>query len=87
MICLVPLKVPSLGVTGLHRGGHGGRLLLLLLLDEVGLGADHDAELLVVDLAVAVLVDRLDHLVDLLVRHLARQVRQHELELVRRDAA
>ena len=64
------------------------RVLLLGGVGEVGLGPDHDAELLVVDLAVAVLVDGADHLVDLLVGHaLVRDVGEDELELFRCDAA
>ena len=51
------------------------------------MGPHHDPELAVVDLAVPVLVHRLDHLVNLLVGDLPWQVCQHELELVGRDAA
>ncbi len=54
---------------------------------QVWLGPNHDPELLVVDLAVAVLVDGLDHLVDLLVGDLAGKVGEHKLELVSSDAA
>ena len=46
----------------------------------------HHPELAVVDLPVPVLVHRPDHLVDLLVRHLARQVGQDKLELLCSDA-
>ncbi len=49
---------------------------------QVGFGADHHPELLVVYLAIAVLVHRLDHLVDLLVGDLAGQVGQDKLELL-----
>jgi hypothetical protein len=42
---------------------------------------------LIIDLSIAVLIDRLDHLINLLVRHLARQMRQHEFQLLCRDAA
>ena len=86
----------AVGVRRRRLGAPLGAPVLLLLLAlhllgvvrrQVRLGADHHPELLVVDLPVAVFVNRLDHLVDLLVRHLAREVGQDELELVRRYAA
>ena len=55
--------------------------------DNQRVSSHHHTELAVVDLPVPVLVHRPDHLVDLLVRHLARQVGQDKLELLRGDAA
>ena len=54
--------------------------------DNQRVGSHHHTELAVVDLPVPVLVHRPDHLVDLLVRHLARQVGQDKLELLGGDA-
>ncbi len=74
-------------------GGRVGVLLRLVLIignaggGEIRFGPDHHPKLLIVDFSIAVFIDRLDHFVDLFVRDFSRQVGQHELELVGRDAA
>ena len=70
----------------LGEGGRKARLCEKGRRNEQWVSTHHHPELAVVDLPVPVLVHRADHLVDLLVRHLARQVGQDELELLRGDA-
>ena len=70
----------------LGEGGRKARLCEKGRRNEQWVSTHHHPELAVVDLPVPVLVHRPDHLVDLLVRHLARQVGQDELELLRGDA-
>ena len=71
----------------LGEGGRKARLCEKGRRNEQWVSTHHHPELAVVDLPVPVLVHRPDHLVDLLVRHLARQVGQDKLELLRGDAA